>query len=433
MQHSIRLRRGTAALCSAGAVLSMAAFAPAAFAGTAQVSGAQFSYEAGLGEKNDVLMQQGGPGFLPTQLRVTEKSGAPIAAGFGCAPMAAPTDPLTGAPTGPPPNGVLCDISGVTVGNINVADRTDIVRAFGVDFELTILGGTGPDNLQGGDKPDIIRGEADNDLLDGNGGADMLEGGDGNDVLRSAGVSARPAADTLNCGLGVDSFEADASDIIDASCERPPAPAAGGSSTPVRQQDISRGVVPTTALPRQESGACDNEVFGTQNADRALNGTDDGDMMFGLGGSDIINGLQEDDCLSGGEGNDRLNGASGNDRLEGDVGRDILSGSTGDDGLLGASGNDSLNGGTGNDVLDGGAGRDRLTGGAGNDVLAGGAGNDTITGGQGRNVVGAGPGNDIVNSVNGKREIINCGTGRDRVRADRSDRLVGCERVSRSR
>ena len=431
MQHSIRLRRGTAALCSAGAVLSMAAFAPAAFAGTAQVSGGQFSYEAGFGERNDLLLRH----TSLTTLEVEEKSGAPLTAGLGCSPTTFPprVDPVTGLPTGPARSGLVCDVTGVASGIINVSDLSDAVRAFGVDFELTMMGGDADDNLQGGDRPDVIQGGLGNDFLDGNGGADTLEGGDGNDRLRSAGTTP----DTLNCGLGIDAIEADDSDIIDASCERPAAPpVGGGSSNPVatvRPSDISRGSISTGTLPRQESGACDNEIFGTQGADRRLNGTDDGDMMFGLGGSDVINGLQEDDCLSGGEGNDRLNGSSGNDRLEGEVGRDTLSGSSGDDGLLGASGNDRLDGGTGNDVIDGGAGRDRLTGGIGNDVLAGGSGNDTITGGRGRNAIGAGPGSDVVNSVNGKRETVNCGSGRDRVRADRIDRLVGCERVSRSR
>jgi hypothetical protein len=43
----------------------------------------------------------------------------------------------------------------------------------------------------------------------------------------------------------------------------------------------------------------------------------------------------------------------------------------------------------------------------------------------------AGPGDDAINSVDGVRETIDCGSGRDTVRADRRDRLRGCEKVKR--
>jgi Ca2+-binding RTX toxin-like protein len=84
--------------------------------------------------------------------------------------------------------------------------------------------------------------------------------------------------------------------------------------------------------------------------------------------------------------------------------------------------------GLGGDRLNGGAGNDNLSGGSGNDVLAGGAGNDTIAGGQGKNSIDAGAGNDIINSLDGKAETVRCGPGVDRVRADKADRLLGCER-----
>src|SRR5437763_632595 len=40
-------------------------------------------------------------------------------------------------------------------------------------------------------------------------------------------------------------------------------------------------------------------------------------------------------------------------------------------------------------------------------------------------------GNDRISSANGVAETVRCGSGRDMVRADRSDRLIGCERVKR--
>jgi Ca2+-binding RTX toxin-like protein len=154
---------------------------------------------------------------------------------------------------------------------------------------------------------------------------------------------------------------------------------------------------------------CSNVFTGTAGNDR-VNGTRGGDRISGLGGADILSGAARNDCLSGGSGNDRLSGGSGRDRLSGGSGRDRLSG------------------GTGNDRLSGGSGRDRLSGGSGRDRLSGGGGVDRLTGGRGRNAYSAGAGNDVVNSANRKKETVNCGSGRrDRVRADASDRLRGCE------
>jgi hypothetical protein len=33
----------------------------------------------------------------------------------------------------------------------------------------------------------------------------------------------------------------------------------------------------------------------------------------------------------------------------------------------------------------------------------------------------------MINAKDGKRDIVNCGAGRDRVRADKKDKLVACE------
>jgi Ca2+-binding RTX toxin-like protein len=110
-----------------------------------------------------------------------------------------------------------------------------------------------------------------------------------------------------------------------------------------------------------------------------------------------------------------LSGACANAK-SGSGGIDRLAGSAFGDRLLGLAGNDVLSGRAGHDCLSGGPGNDRLSGGSGRDRLRGGAGNDTI------------------NSRDGRRETVRCGTGTgDRVRADRSDRLIGCERVSPAR
>lgn len=131
--------------------------------------------------------------------------------------------------------------------------------------------------------------------------------------------------------------------------------------------------------------ACSNARDGTELADRTLAGTSFGDLLHGFAGNDVISGLDGADCIFGGAGADKLKGGTGNDKLYGE---------------------------------------------AGNDYLIGDAGNDLLIGGPGTNRYNAGPGNDIINSRNHVSEIVVCGPGKDRVKADKSDRLSGCEKKS---
>ncbi len=96
--------------------------------------------------------------------------------------------------------------------------------------------------------------------------------------------------------------------------------------------------------------------------------------------------------------------------------RDRLAGTKDGDRLRGRGGNDRLNGKRGDDCLQGGRGGDRLNGGKGSDKLKGGGGGDRIK------------------AKDGERDAIRCGPGRDRVKADRKDRISkGCERIKRRR
>lgn len=175
-------------------------------------------------------------------------------------------------------------------------------------------------------------------------------------------------------------------------------------------------------------GDCANESRGTA-VGEGLRGTAAGDTLLGLGGADTLRGLARVDCLYGGTGNDRLDGGPGDDRvLIGDAGADRIVGAGGADRLFGATGADRLFGSPGADVLSGGAGGDRLTGSSGGDGLFGGSGDDRLDGGSGLNTYAGGSGNDLILARNGRFEAVSCGSGRDRVRADRRDRLQGCER-----
>ncbi|MDQ3935838.1 MAG: hypothetical protein M3340_14535 [Actinomycetota bacterium] len=162
-------------------------------------------------------------------------------------------------------------------------------------------------------------------------------------------------------------------------------------------------------------GRCANRQDANDTGDR-LTGTAFGDLLVGGNGNDVLSGADGDDCLRGRAGNDRLSGGNGNDSVSGEAGNDRLSGSEG------------------RDTLSGGAGNDTLSGGNGNDRLGGGAGNDKINGGQGLNTYSGGTGNDNIVAANGRRETIDCGSGRrDKVRADLTDRVRNCESVQRLR
>ena len=79
-------------------------------------------------------------------------------------------------------------------------------------------GGNGDDTLRGGDGNDTVNGGAGDDLVQGNAGRDSLVGGSGADAVHGATGEAVPAKDSLNCGTGVDTFNADAIDFVGASC-----------------------------------------------------------------------------------------------------------------------------------------------------------------------------------------------------------------------
>ena len=212
--------------------------------------------------------------------------------------------------------------------------------------------------------------------------------------------------------------------------------------------------VGTTAIAQGPFNAPD--IVGTDQGE-TLRGGINSERIFALGGNDIAQGNPGSDWVDGGQGRDTLSGGSGNDLLTGETCNnercdapesDVLRGGSGNDTLEGnqcrantypeecpdGRANDRLYGENGNDELhlhapgttlaDGGNGSDGIHGSDGSDVIVGGTGNDTIT---------AFAGNDRINVRDGERDTVNCGAGRDTVRADRRDRLRGCESVTPKR
>jgi Ca2+-binding RTX toxin-like protein len=78
------------------------------------------------------------------------------------------------------------------------------------------------------------------------------------------------------------------------------------------------------------------------------------------------------------------------------------------------------------------AGNDSINGGSETDLLSGGTGNDTINAAYGADHVLGGSGRDAINvATAGPRAHVSCGSGRDTVRLNASERRMarGCERM----
>jgi Ca2+-binding RTX toxin-like protein len=97
--------------------------------------------------------------------------------------------------------------------------------------------------------------------------------------------------------------------------------------------------------------------------------------------------------------------------------------------LSGTGAGDRLVGGAGKDWLRGFAGPDRLWARGGADRLEGGAGPDLLVPGGGRDLLRGGAGADRADLRDGRGDLLWCGRGRDTVRADARDVLIGCELV----
>jgi Ca2+-binding RTX toxin-like protein len=239
------------------------------------------------------------------------------------------------------------------------------------------------------------------------GGQDEVDCGPGFDTVHvnaNQGVPARPVAlrptdivpgaKTLGCEQA----------IGDAPFQLPAAP------------DLTAGWTNAGQRAGAGAGAARGSLDPTTQAPFAIRLTNHRDVFAGLGG---LAGT----VVLGRDGDDDITGTQVADHLEGELGNDTLSGRGGDDHLFGRIGNDKLFGDAGDDELQGGRGRD---------VLSGGPGNDTLTGGFDADTMDGGPGRDRLVAVDGSRDRVDCGAGRDDTAiVDRRDSVRNCEHVQR--
>jgi Thrombospondin type 3 repeat/RTX calcium-binding nonapeptide repeat (4 copies) len=117
-----------------------------------------------------------------------------------------------------------CSLDGVSRVRIDLGDREDSATVT-LALPVSLLGGTGADTLHsgagadevvGGEGDDALAGGAGDDIMSGDQGADGIDGGEGADEIRARDGEA----DTVACGPGADSVDADGVDVVAADCEQ---------------------------------------------------------------------------------------------------------------------------------------------------------------------------------------------------------------------
>ena len=152
--------------------------------------------------------------------------------------------------------------------------------------------------------------------------------------------------------------------------------------------------------------------------------------IYGSYWDDLFIGSNEADIVHGVGGFDTFYGNGGDDVFYASADGSIAYGWQDDDHLIGDRGEDEFHGGNGDDTLDGGAGDDELNGDAGDDVIYGGEGEDVITAGTGSDQVYAGDDWDTVYATashydhDRDPDYYNGGEGRDTLSYANSDIAV---------
>jgi Ca2+-binding RTX toxin-like protein len=311
------------------------------------------------------------------------------------------------------------DTKGVTV-NLTADMMTGLQSASGAaggeangdtisNFE-NVIGGNGADTITGDDGDNVIAGGLGNDTLDGGASNANEVNGDTLDYsAATAGVTVDLYGGHATGGAGIDTisnFEnvigSKFNDTISGSSFVNHLTGGGGIDTLDYSSSMGGGI----NVNLNDGGM--QTVFGadaqgdTISGFTNVNGTNNGDELYGDGNANVIHGNGGDDDVKGRGGADTLDGGtndSGGDTVQYDesfgsvtVTLGVFNATTGASGLATVSGGDAagdkvtnfenLNGSNdASDVLGGNAGVNRIKGLHGDDIIAGGAGADLLDGG----------------------------------------------------
>ena len=302
----------------------------------------------------------------------------------------------------------------------------------------TVFGGQGSDNITLGDGNDsfgdwsteggndTVYGGLGNDYIIGGGENDLVDGGDGNDSL-SGGVGS----DSAYGGAGSDVFmvtDDHEYDYLD------------GGETGTDFDVVYLGNYLTTqgvTVTFSGTGAGNYDFdgsagYGSFVGIEGMAGTDYADILNAGAdtGGILLEGNAGADSMTGGSGNDTLYGGVGADTIYFGAGADTVYGGDGDDLIddvngtnqagaslvYGGTGNDQIWAGGGNDTVYGDDGNDVVDAELGNDSVFGGAGNDTLWGGDGNDTLSGGSGDDgLYGGADSDLIVVNPNEGTDLV------------------
>jgi Ca2+-binding RTX toxin-like protein len=141
-------------------------------------------------------------------------SGDPMNAPSGCSPSDLYGGDVVTCAT---PNAIRVELG---------AGDDDADMSDGLPVPVTIDGGAGDDWLNAADEAAVLDGGAGEDKLVGGVGDDVLRGGDGNDTIEARDGEV----DSITCGAGADTVDADPQDIVARDCENVVRGAAGSSA-----------------------------------------------------------------------------------------------------------------------------------------------------------------------------------------------------------
>jgi Ca2+-binding RTX toxin-like protein len=194
-----------------------------------------------------------------------------------------------------------------------------------------LFGGWGSDTLKGSSGTDRLFGEQGNDLLAGDFGSDTLSGGAGSDLFVLQyfnGYSTTRDLDiVVDFAKGQDKIDLRDAGISDFN-----------TILAITNNDAT-GSVAIAIHYNALSAASSSYITRINGIGKAqLQATD---FLFSTAaGNDSVQGTANGDDLFGGLGNDTLRGDAGGDRLFGEQGNDFLAGGFGSDTLSGGAGND---------------------------------------------------------------------------------------------
>lgn len=229
-----------------------------------------------------------------------------------------------------------------------------------------------------------------------------------------------------------------------------------GSSTP----STSRAPSSKQRWPATIRSLCRSATAGTPQSsaaappcseppgDDVIVGTAGEDNIYAGAGNDTICGRAGYDTIRPGTGTDWVAGEAGGNAIDysdadhgvnvdlaagtgdGDLLRDFdeVFGSVHDDHLLGDGSDNFLAGNTGDDLIEGRGGDDLLWGRSSDAPGPSQTDDDTLLPGAGSDRVLAYEGDDIIEAVDGTRDEIDCGTGRDTATTEYVDVTTDCER-----